>query len=142
MYEVIRTWSMATLGVKKAISLLKNGANYRDAVEVAVSAIEDYSYFKSVGYGGLPNSAGELEMDSAFMDGDSFQIGAIAGVKDIANPIKVSRRLSKERVNNFLVADGAEKYAEEQGFASKKMLTKEQQIVGNRGNKKLLRLGG
>lgn len=63
-------------------------------------------------------------MDSAFMDGDNFQIGAVAGVKDIANPIKVSRCLSEERVNNFLVAAGAEKYAQEQGFTPKKMLTK------------------
>lgn len=114
---------MALKGVKSAVPLLKNGDNCGDVVEQAVATVEDYPYFKSVGYGGLPNSAGELEMDSAFMNGDNFQIGAIAGAKDIANPIKVSRRLSQERVNNFLVSQGAEKYAAEQGFARKKMLT-------------------
>lgn len=123
MYGMIGTWSMATLGVEKASPLLAQGQSSGDVVEEAISAIEDYPYFKSVGYGGLPNSIGELEMDSAFMNGDNFQIGAIAGVKDIANPIRVSRRLSQERVNNFLVAQGAQEYAKEQGFEPKTMLT-------------------
>ncbi|HIW88236.1 MAG TPA: isoaspartyl peptidase/L-asparaginase, partial [Candidatus Ligilactobacillus excrementipullorum] len=119
MYGMIGTWSMATLGVEKASPLLAQGQSSGDVVEEAISAIEDYPYFKSVGYGGLPNAIGELEMDSAFMNGDDFQIGAIAGVKDIANPIRVSRRLSQERVNNFLVAQGAQEYAKEQGFEPK-----------------------
>lgn len=123
MYGIIGTWSMASLGVKNAFPLLEKGASSRDVVEKAIVEIEDYPYFKSVGYGGLPNSAGELEMDSAFMNGDNFQIGAIAGAKNIANPIKISRSLSTQRVNNFLVAQGAEEYAKEQGFASKTMLT-------------------
>lgn len=141
MYGIIGTWSMATLGVKNAQPLLEKGDTAGNAVEEAITGIEDYPYFKSVGYGGLPNSAGELEMDSAFMDGDSFQIGAIAGVKDIANPIKVSRSLSTKRVNNFLVARGAEEYALEQGFTPKTMLTKRAQGMWEKRRQEVAKTG-
>ncbi len=129
MYGIIGTWPMATMGIKKAVPLLKKGISSGISVEEAIKAVEDYPRFRSVGFGGLPNFAGELEMDSAFMDGDTFQIGAVAGVKDIANPIQVSKRLSKERVNNFLVGEGAQTYAHEQGFPAKKMLTQPAKVL-------------
>lgn len=120
---MIGTWRMALTGLQQAAPQLLAGGDAGDAVETAISAIEDYPYYKSVGFGGLPNQNGILEMDSAFMNGDTFQLGAIAGVKDLANPIKVARRLAQERVNNVLVGVGAEDYAVEHGFERKTMLT-------------------
>lgn len=122
-YGIIGTWRMALEGVQAALPQLAAGKSSGDAVEMAIATVEDYPYFKSVGYGGLPNAQGFLEMDSAFMNGDNFQIGAVAGVKDIANPIKLSRLLSHERVNNVLVATGAEEYAVEHNLVRKNMLT-------------------
>ncbi|WP_390406954.1 N(4)-(beta-N-acetylglucosaminyl)-L-asparaginase [Lacticaseibacillus jixiensis] len=122
-YAMIGTWRMALTGLQAAAPALKAGGSCGDAVETAITSIEDYPYYKSVGYGGLPNRNGILEMDAAFMNGDDYQIGAIAGVKDLANPIKVARRLAQERVNNVLVGVGAEDYASEHGFARKTMLT-------------------
>ena len=51
----------------------------------------------------------EVELDAAFMDGDTLDIGAVAAIKDYANPVSIARRLSKEKVNNLLVGEGAEK---------------------------------
>ena len=62
-----------------------------------------------MGYGGLPNEEMEVELDAAYMDGTTFDIGAVAAIKDFANPISIARRLSKENVNNLLVGEGAEK---------------------------------
>ena len=43
------------------------------------------------------------------MDGDTLDIGAVAAIKDYANPVSIARRLSKEKVNNLLVGEGAAK---------------------------------
>ncbi|APX73403.1 N(4)-(beta-N-acetylglucosaminyl)-L-asparaginase [Companilactobacillus allii] len=122
-FAMIGTWRMAYEGLSKGMELMKNGGNSSDAVETAIKEVEDYPFFKSVGYGGLPNANGLVEMDSAFMDGDTFAVGAVAGISDIKNPISVSRKLSKEHFNSFLVGSGASEYAVLNGFERKSMLT-------------------
>lgn len=123
MWGMIATWSMAAEGVKNAAELLDNGKNAGDATEAAIRAVEDAPYYKSVGYGGLPNEEMEVELDAAYMDGDTLSIGAVAAIKDFANPVSIARRLSKESVNNILVGEGAEKFAGKEGFERKNMLT-------------------
>ena len=74
-------WGMITKGA----GLLKDGKDAGDAIETAIREVEDFPYYKSVGYGGLPNEEMEVEMDAAFMDGDTLDIGAVAAIKDFAN---------------------------------------------------------
>ena len=69
----------------KGAQLLKDGKDAGDAIETAIREVEDFPYYKSVGYGGLPNEEMEVEMDAAFMDGDTLDIGAVAAIKDFAN---------------------------------------------------------
>ena len=108
MWGMIATWSMAADGVAKGAELLKSGKNAGDATETAIRKVEDFPYYKSVGYGGLPNEEMEVELDAAYMDGDTLSIGAVAAIKDYANPVSIARRLSRETVNNLLV--GKERY--------------------------------
>ena len=103
--------------------MLKNHGNAGDAIETAIREVEDFPYYKSVGYGGLPNEEMEVELDAAFMDGDTLDIGAVAAIRDFANPVSIARRLSHEKVNSLLVAEGAEKFAHKEGFERKNMLT-------------------
>lgn len=119
----IATWRMAHDGIVEAMHLLKEGTTAGDALETTIKTVEDYPYYKSVGYGGLPNIEGVLEMDAAFMNGDTFQIGAVAGIVDVKNPISVARQLSSDKFNNFLVGQGATKYAQLNGFERCNMLT-------------------
>jgi isoaspartyl peptidase/L-asparaginase-like protein (Ntn-hydrolase superfamily) len=123
MWGMIATWRMAHDGVLVAKELLEAQASCKDAVETAIKAVEDYPFYKSVGYGGLPNERGIVEMDAAFMDGETFKIGAVAGITDVANPISVARRLSDEKFNSFRVGQGATEYAMLAGFERKNMLT-------------------
>ncbi len=123
MWGIIATWRMAVEGIGKASEMLKAQGDAGDAIETAIKEVEDFPYYKSVGYGGLPNEEMEVELDAAYMDGDTLDIGAVGAVKDFANPISIARRLSQEPVNNFLVGEGAEKFAHRQGFARKNMLT-------------------
>ncbi len=123
MWGMIATWRMAVEGITKGSELLKAGKDAGDAIETAIREVEDFPYYKSVGYGGLPNEEMEVEMDAAFMDGDTLDIGAVAAIKDFANPVSIARRLSHEKVNSLLVAEGAEKFAHKEGFERKNMLT-------------------
>ena len=123
MWGMIATWRMAVEGITKGAGLLKDGKDAGDAIETAIREVEDFPYYKSVGYGGLPNEEMEVAMDAAFMDGDTLDIGAVAAIKDFANPISIARRLSHEKVNSLLVAEGAEKFAHKEGFERKNMLT-------------------
>ena len=100
-----------------------DGGDAGDAIESAIREVEDFPYYKSVGYGGLPNEEMEVEMDAAFMDGNTLDIGAVAAIRDFANPVSIARRLSREKVNSLLVAEGAEKFAHKEGFERKNMLT-------------------
>lgn len=128
MYGIIATWRMALEGVSEAETMLAEGASVKDALETAVRAVEDFEYYKSVGYGGLPNEEEVVELDAAFMDGDTLSIGAVGAVQDFANPVSIARKLSLEPVNNFLVGKGAEKYAHKNGFERKNMLSERAKI--------------
>lgn len=124
-WGIIATWEMSFEGVKQASYMLENGLNAADSMEKAIRAVEDNPLYTSVGYGGLPNEKCEVELDAAFMDGNTLSIGAICGVKDFKNPISIARSLSEDRFNIFLVGKGAEEYAQEKGFERKDMLTEE-----------------
>lgn len=124
MWSMIATWRMAYEGVKFASDKLENNGTSEDAIELAIKEVEDFEYYKSVGYGGLPNENMEVELDAAFMNGTNFNFGAVCGLKDIKNPISVARSLSNLKVNNVLVGNGAKEYAISNGFESKNMLSK------------------
>ena len=55
MWGMIATWRMALEGIQKVTPNLEAGGTAGDAIEGAIKEVEDFPYFKSVGYGGLPN---------------------------------------------------------------------------------------
>lgn len=128
MWAIIGTWRMALEGITKACAELAEGEDAGEAIETAIKETEDYPYFKSVGYGGLPNENMEVELDSGFMDGNDLTVGAVGALRDYANPIAIARRLSFEKYNNVLVGAGAEAYAHKFGFERKNMLTQRAKI--------------
>lgn len=122
-WTIIATWRMALEGVSKGAEMLKENGSASEAIEQAIRCVEDNPRYGSVGYGGLPNYVGEVELDAAYMNGDTLGIGAVAGLKDYANPVSVAKKLSEDRFNIFLVGAGADAYAHMNGFERKNMLT-------------------
>ena len=88
MWGIIATWRMALEGVTESASALAAGKPVAPAVVDAVAAVEDFPFYKSVGYGGLPTENGEVELDAAYMDGDTLAFGAVGNLVDIANPVR------------------------------------------------------
>jgi N4-(beta-N-acetylglucosaminyl)-L-asparaginase len=122
---IIAAWNMSLEGVKAAWELLKTGGGVPEAVKKAVNLVEDDPGFSSVGYGGLPNRLGEVELDAAYMDGNTGYYGGILGAKGIANPIDAALELSKRHLNCLLSGAGAEQFARIRGLGFKNMLTGE-----------------
>ena len=57
MWGIIATWRMAVEGISEASHILQEKGDAGDAIETAIKAVEDFPYYKSVGYGGLPNGS-------------------------------------------------------------------------------------
>lgn len=122
-FGMIATWRMAYEALLHQYDALVAGENAGNVLEVAIKEVEDFANFISVGYGGLPNEAGVVQLDAAFMDGATFEFGAVAAMEDIANPISVARLLSQERFNSMRVGSGAKDFALKKGFKSQHMLS-------------------
>ena len=123
MWGMIATWRMALEGIQKVTPILSKEGVAGDAIEGAIKEVEDFPYFKSVGYGGLPNEKMEVELDAAYLDGSHFNFGAVCAIKNFANPISIARELSHYKVNNVLVGQGAQEFARRRHFEEKEMLT-------------------
>jgi N4-(beta-N-acetylglucosaminyl)-L-asparaginase len=107
----------------KAMEVLKGGGKPIDAVIAGVNIVEDDPDDHSVGYGGLPNEDGEVELDACVMDGLTCRCGAVGGLKYIKNPSKVARMVMERTDHIFLVAEGALKFALRMGFRKEDLLT-------------------
>ncbi len=122
-YKLISTWKMSFHKMSEVKRMLKIKYSLQEIIEAVIMDVEDNPDFHSVGYGGLPNNEGEVELDAGYMDGDSLAFGAVSAVKNIRNPILVASSLTKGKTNNYLTGKGAEKYAKENGFKTRRMLT-------------------
>ena len=124
-YAVLATWKMALEGTKKAASLLATGEHSGKAIVEGVCMVEDEPSFHSVGYGGRPNAEGRVFLDGGYMDGDSLHFGAVGSIENFRSPVRIAYSLQEGEANNFLVGEGAERYAEEHGFERRNNLTAE-----------------
>ena len=122
-WAVISTWQMSYQGNVKAAEMLETGGKAADAVIEGASITEDDPGHSSVGYSGLPDRDGHVTLDGGFMDGDTLKFGAVGCLEGFRSPIRVARKLSECEDSNFLVAEGAQQYARENGFEERNNLT-------------------
>ncbi|TVM12046.1 isoaspartyl peptidase/L-asparaginase, partial [Vibrio cholerae] len=90
------------------------GADALDAVVAAVTVLEDSPLFNA-GKGSVLTHNEMVEMDASVMHGAAREAGAIAGVRHIRNPIQLARDVLRHSDHVFLIGDGAEQFAFQQG---------------------------
>ena len=112
-------------GARAAMELLVNGGGALDAAELACRVVEDDPTEHTVGYGGIPNALGEVELDASIMDGRTLQAGAVAAVRGYGNPITLARRVMERSPHVLLVGRGAERFAAEMGQSRSEQRTEE-----------------
>ena len=101
--------------VSEAFLILENGGSSIDAVEKAVTILEDSPLFNA-GRGSVYSSDEVQEMDASIMDGKKRLAGAVASVSIVKNPIKLARKVAEETDHVLLVGDGADAFANNGGF--------------------------
>ena len=101
--------------IKVGYTILKNGGLSLDAVEKTINVLEDSPLFNA-GKGAVFTNAETNEMDSSIMTGNDLNAGAVAGVKNIKNPISAARKVMTNSEHVMLSGEGASIFAKDQGL--------------------------
>ncbi|MFB0516360.1 MAG: N(4)-(beta-N-acetylglucosaminyl)-L-asparaginase [Candidatus Neomarinimicrobiota bacterium] len=109
--------------IKRAYQLITNGSDTLEAVIAGINLVEDDPEDVSVGYGGLPNEDGVVELDAAVMHGPSHRAGAVAALRNIKNPSRVAKLVMETTDHVLLVGEGALRFARAHGFKEQDLLT-------------------
>src|SRR5437588_2889691 len=124
-YLVIATWPFGMTAVKVAAELLQQGKPALDAAIAGAQAVEDDPKVHSVGYAGLANAIGTVQLDACVMDGHSLACGAVAGVENIRHPAALARLVMEKTPHILLVGEGARTFGIEHGFTLENLSTPE-----------------
>ena len=122
---VIATWDYGLELVAAAQKALAAKKDLLDALEAGVNVVENDPKVLTVGYGGMPNEDGVVQLDAAIMDGRTHRAGAVAALERIKNPISVARKVMERTEHVMLVGAGANAFAKKCGFVEQDLLTAE-----------------
>jgi N4-(beta-N-acetylglucosaminyl)-L-asparaginase len=109
--------------LQKGMDVLKSGGDTLDAVVAAVTVVEDDPNDDSVGYGGLPNEDGVVELDASVMHGPTRRAGSVASVQKIKNVSRLAKTVMEGTNHVMIVGDGARRFAVDEGFEEINLLT-------------------
>ncbi len=109
--------------------ILSTGGNALDAVEKAANVVELDPEDSSVGYGGLPNEDGVVQLDASCMYGPTHKPGAVACLEGIKTPSSVARLVMERTDHILLVGTGAQRFALAHGFQIENLLTEKARIA-------------
>jgi N4-(beta-N-acetylglucosaminyl)-L-asparaginase len=103
--------------VETAFEQVVAGKDVLDAVIAGVNIVELDPADTSVGYGGLPNADGVVQLDSCCMHGPLRRAGGVAALEGVRTPSMVARAVLRETDHHLLVGAGAQTFARQLGFA-------------------------
>ncbi|MEK6799902.1 MAG: N(4)-(beta-N-acetylglucosaminyl)-L-asparaginase [Planctomycetota bacterium] len=108
---------------EKAAQMILAGADPLDAVIAGVNIVEEDPEDMSVGYGGLPNEDGIVELDSCVMHGPTCGAGSVAALRSIKTPSRVAQLVMQRTDHCMIVGEGALRFARAHGFEEVNLLT-------------------
>jgi N4-(beta-N-acetylglucosaminyl)-L-asparaginase len=109
--------------IAKAVELIGKGTDLLDAAVEGVAIVEEDPSDMSVGYGGIPNEVGVVELDASVMHGPTHRAGAVAGLRGIKTPSRVAKLVMQRTDHLLLVGCGALEFAKSFGFKEENLLT-------------------
>ena len=127
----IATWDFGLTAVQATAKVLESKGSCIDAVLAGINTAELDTQVVSVGFGGMPNSQGVMEMDAAIMDGANHNVGSVAGLQNIRQPISVAKAVMEKSQHSLLVGQGAQKFAADNGFELTDALFEEAKVKYN-----------
>ncbi len=113
----------------RATGIMNAGADTLEAVIAGVNINEEDPEDTSVGYGGLPNEEGVVELDASVMHGPTRRAGSVAAIRGIKTPSKIARLVMEQTDHIMLVGEGALRFAKAHGFAEENLLTEKSRLA-------------
>lgn len=114
---------------KKAMDMIRGGSDTLDAVVAGVNLNELDPKDDSVGYGGLPNEDGVVELDASVMHGPTRRAGSVAGIRNIKTPSNIAKLVMEQTDHIMLVGDGALRFARAMGYKEEDLLTEQSRLA-------------
>lgn len=114
---------------QKAADMITAGADTLDAVVAGVNIVEEDPEDMSVGYGGLPNEDGIVELDACVIHGPSRGCGSVAALRNIKTPSAIARLVMQRTDHIMLVGEGALRFAKMHGFKEEELLTEKARLA-------------
>jgi N4-(beta-N-acetylglucosaminyl)-L-asparaginase len=124
----LSTWKHGFQPNRITYDAIQNGKSALDAVELGARYCEADLTCMSVGRGGLPDAVGEVTLDAAIMDHEG-NCGAVAFVRNYEHVASIARRLMEKTPHVMLAGEGAERFAEAEGFIKTDLLTPKAQAL-------------
>ncbi|MEJ7838234.1 MAG: N(4)-(beta-N-acetylglucosaminyl)-L-asparaginase [Thermomicrobiales bacterium] len=121
------------IGLPAAIEALRAGGSAMDAVIAGTRPVEANPDDHSVGYSGLPNLLGEVELDASVMEGTGLRAGSVGALQGYQDAAELARRVMDELPHVLIAGPGAARLAEELGFEPKNLLTPEVEDIWRKG---------
>jgi len=115
--------------VELAVRRMQEGADPLDAAIAGVNLVEDDPADMTVGYGGVPNEEGVVQLDASVMHGPTGRAGAVAALEGVKNPTKVAKLVMESTDHVLLVGPGARHFATINGFGNENLLTEKARKV-------------
>ena len=119
----------ARVGIGHAVEVLRAGGSVVEAVVAGIRPVEANPEDHSVGYSGLPNLLGEVELDASLMDGATLEAGAVGALHRHQDAIGLARRVMDDLPHVLVVGAGADRLAGEAGLAPMELLTPEAERI-------------
>lgn len=104
-------------------AMLSQSSDPLDALVAGIQLVEDDPEELSVGYGGLPNEDGEVELDAIVMHGPLHRSAAVAGVRRVRHVARLALEVLRRTDHSLIVGEGANKFARALGFPEENLLT-------------------
>ncbi len=120
---ILSTWAFGLAANEAGWGVLSRGGSALDAVQAAATVTESNPEITSVGYGGLPNEMGTVQLDAAVIDGKTGRMGAVGALEGVRNPASVARKILEKNKHIFLVGDGSRSFALKNGFQEENLNT-------------------
>ncbi len=108
--------------------VLKNNQSLLDAIEKSANVVELDPRDMSVGFGGLPNERGVVQLDASIMYGPTHNCGSVAALENIKTPSSVARLVMERTDHIHLVGEGAKQFALMHGFKEENLLTEKARL--------------
>lgn len=113
------------VGIGASVDVLRAGGSAVDAIVAGIKLVEANPLDHSVGFSGLPNLLGEVELDASIMDGTGLRAGSVGALHGYQDAVALARTIMDTMPHVLIVGTGADRLAAETGLSAVDLLTEE-----------------